>query len=349
MDTSVYPGHYRLLHERPAQKRSKSIHNSLCDNGHGDILLCSSLFVDSFSSFPYFGIVNHERAGPSTPGTLEGVIHFDRVCALRCQCPSILQRWAARPRHWPSPAIVQKVVSLGAYLTPVGFKGSEFNHMEWRLCFNTGETELVNNLNCTQAHVYVMLKMILKDVLRPRKKEVTSYVIKNIILWQVECNPQNDLNTRSFFHRLHDGLRELKTAIATQQMPYYMIPERNLMAASGLQDKQQCTWVTDITNMMAEGPMVILRLPKIRQAIVASPEPMLWYSKTRMELEMLVIEMLNRHLQCSDEYMVMNESDDIWKRILRRKRELLVEVSHWMRLEGSAVYELNDIKNRILI
>ncbi|KAH3733598.1 hypothetical protein DPMN_040029 [Dreissena polymorpha] len=62
------------------------------------------------------------------------------------------------------------VVSLGAYLTPVGFKGSACKHMEWRICFNTGEAELVNNLNDTQAKAYVMPKMILKDVLKPTNK-----------------------------------------------------------------------------------------------------------------------------------------------------------------------------------
>ncbi|KAH3742001.1 hypothetical protein DPMN_048731 [Dreissena polymorpha] len=50
--------------------------------------------------------------------------------------------------------------------------------------------------------------------------------------------------------------------------------------------------------MMAEGPSVVLRLPKIRKAIVASPEPILWFSKTRMEIEMLWLEGLIRDARC---------------------------------------------------
>ncbi|KAH3741953.1 hypothetical protein DPMN_048683 [Dreissena polymorpha] len=200
MDTRVYQGNCVLLQERPGIERYDIIVNSQCDNGYGDILLSSNLFLDELSaSVTHSATVNHEPTGPSRPGTLGGVFHVDRVAALRCHCPSILQRWTARPRHWPSQVIVQKVVSLEAYLTPVGFKGSEFKHMEWRICFNTGEAELVNNLYGTQAQVYVMLKIIIKDVLRPCKKEVTSYVITNIVLWQAECNPQGSFNTRSFF------------------------------------------------------------------------------------------------------------------------------------------------------
>ncbi|KAH3733135.1 hypothetical protein DPMN_039560 [Dreissena polymorpha] len=345
MDTRVYPGHCRLLQERPAHIRFEQIHNSLCDNGYGAVLLSSSLFLDEFSALftQSAEIVAHERAGPSTPATIYGILHVDRVIALRCHCPTILQRWAARPRHWPSPLIVQKVVSLGAYLTPVGFKGSNYKHMEWRMCFNTGETELVNNLNSTQTQVYVMLKMIVKDVLKPCKKEVTSYVIKNIVLWQAENNPQHNFYQRSFLYWLHDGLRALKTAIVTQQLSYYMIPERNLMAASGLQDKQQRKWVADITDMMDEGPRVILRLQRIRQAVIASPEPMLWFSKIRMELEMLEREKYIRAVQCSDEH------DAIEQEIRRRQVEIMRDVAQRMLIDGSAVNDLNDIFFRILM
>ncbi|KAH3698505.1 hypothetical protein DPMN_086027 [Dreissena polymorpha] len=193
--------------------------------------------------------------------------------------------------------------------------------MEWRICFNTGETELVNNLNDTQAKVYVLLKMILKNVLRPCKKEITSYVMKNIVLWQAESNPQNKFRERSLFHWLHDGLRELRTAILTQKLSYYMIPERNLMAATGLHDTQRNKWVADITDMMADGPRVILRLQKMRKAVIASPEPMLWFSKRRMELEILSMQFRLRDIICRNKNGV-EESDTILSDINRRTWEI---------------------------
>ncbi|KAH3809327.1 hypothetical protein DPMN_137690 [Dreissena polymorpha] len=349
MDTCAYSGHCRLLLERQTRKHYDVIHNALCDNGHGEILLSSSLFLDEMSA--YFptdsSVVNHERAGPSLPISAGREFHTDIVFALRCHCPSILQRWASRPRHWPSPVLVQKVVSLGANVTAVGFKESEYKHMEWRIGFNTGESELVNNLNETQAKVYVMLKMIVKDVLRPSKKEITSYVMKNIVLWQAERNPQNKFYAQSLLHWLHDGLRALRTAIVTKQLSYYMIPERNLMAASGLTYRQQSHWVEVITDMMAEGPRVILGLPKIRRAIVASPEPMLWYSMKRMELEMLELEHTNRLVPCL-ENGVLDKSDPILKEIRRRKREVLMEIKLRMIEEGYVVNGLTDILDQML-
>ncbi|KAH3874549.1 hypothetical protein DPMN_037795 [Dreissena polymorpha] len=53
---------------------------------------------------------------------------------------------------------VEKVSAMRDFVFPIGFNGSKYNHMEWRICFNTAETELVNNLNETQVKIIVMLK-----------------------------------------------------------------------------------------------------------------------------------------------------------------------------------------------
>ncbi|KAH3865475.1 hypothetical protein DPMN_028514 [Dreissena polymorpha] len=186
-----YHGHCRLLLERRGTTIIRQVNDAFCDDGYGRELLSSDLFVNNWSKVAMReGMVQHERAGPSIPNTVLGYLHSDTVHALPYYCPSILSKWAARPRHWPPPEAVQRVVSLGAVLTPVGFKGSEYQHVEWRVCFNAGETELISNLNDTQTKLYVLLKMIKNDVLHPRKKEVSSYTLKNIVLWMAENNPQ---------------------------------------------------------------------------------------------------------------------------------------------------------------
>ena len=126
-----------------------------------------------------------------------------------------------------------------------------------------------------------------------------------------------------------------------------MIPERNLMAASCITYTQQTQWEADITDMMAEGPMVILRLPKIRMAIVAPPEPIVRFSKKMMELEILKLEMMNRIASC---YMdeVLYKSDAILQEILRRAMEIVMEIKLRMIEEGCAVNNLMGIGDRML-
>ncbi|KAH3693217.1 hypothetical protein DPMN_192619 [Dreissena polymorpha] len=346
MDTSVYPGHCRMLLERPASKRFIEIINSLCDDGKGNTILSSGLFLDGCAKYThgFWGAIPGERAGPSLPvSTKIGGFKSDIVFAFPCQCPGILHRWAHRPRLWPQPDVVQKIVLLGSFVTPIGFKGSEYGYLEWRICFNTGETELVNNLTDTQAKVYVILKMILKEILKPKTKAVTSYVLKNVILWQAESNSPALFQERNLIYWLHDALGTLRTAISSKQLPYYMIPERNLMAACGLQEVQQHKLVADILDMMDEGPRVILRLPKIRQAIIGHPEPLLWLIRRKLELEMIYLEFMNRMLQIRNENWEFDCSDTILQEILRRQSEIHREVSLRMFMEGNIVYNPYDI------
>ncbi|KAH3808847.1 hypothetical protein DPMN_137206 [Dreissena polymorpha] len=343
MDTHVYPGHCRMLLERSNSTRTRSIefHNALCYDGKGNCLLSSKLFLDEKSKQnKNKQVITLERAGPSLPILSGLVFTIDAVFAVRCQCPGILHRWAKRSRQWPPPVVVQKVVSMGSIVTPVGFKGSESKHLEWRICFNMGETELVNNLNSTRAKLYVILKMIVHEVLKPDNKEMTSYVLKNVIFWQAESNSPATYQEKHLIHWLHDALETLRTAISSTHLPYYIIPERNLLAACGLQDKQQRQWVADITDMMEEGPRVILRLPKIRQAIICHQEPMLWFSRRRMGIEQLMLEATNRITQLS-ENGEWDFPDIILPEIWRRWGVILREVHFRMFMEGCIVNNFN--------
>ncbi|KAH3875360.1 uncharacterized protein LOC127869394 [Dreissena polymorpha] len=350
LSRKIYHGHCRLLLERCGNPIIKQVSDAFCDDGYGRELLSSDLFVNNCSNEVWpEGTVQHERAGPSIPSTVLGHMHRDLVHALPYYCPSILSKWAARPRHWPPPEAVQRIVSLGAVLTPIGFKGSEYQHVEWRVCFNAGEIELISNLNDTQTKLYVLLKMIKNDVLHPRKKEVSSYTLKNIVLWMAENNPQASFHKKSILQWLHEALDALRVALITLELPYYMIPERNLMATSGLDEEQQRTWISTITDMLNEGPKMILRLPKIRKAIIAHPEPLRWYSGWRIELELLLLMRFNRAVICSDENGKVDHTDAIMQALDRRINEVDTDVGMRMIMEGSRVTNADAIFNRILM
>ncbi|KAH3734237.1 hypothetical protein DPMN_040676 [Dreissena polymorpha] len=237
MDTRVYPGHCMMVLERSASASFTFINYALCSDEKWNIVLSSDLFLDEMSNLTSEGGVPLERAGPALSRAGGTGINIDGVWVVRCHCPVILQRWAQRPRLWPPQDVVDKVVSLGSVVTTVGFKGSINRYLEWRICFNMGEVELVNTLNIAQAKVFVILKMILKEVLKPQNKEITSYVLKNVILWQAESNTPITFQERKLIHWFIDALETPRNAISSAQLPYYMIPERNLIAACGLQDE----------------------------------------------------------------------------------------------------------------
>ncbi|KAH3874550.1 hypothetical protein DPMN_037796 [Dreissena polymorpha] len=345
---SCNAGYCRPLLLRLSPTCHPAIPESLCADGYGRFLLSSTYFVDHLKKYNLPIYVNHARAGPSLPWT-SGPNNFDAVRALRCHCPVILQKWASRARQWPSPDIVEKATSMGAFVTPIGFKGSEPYHIAWRICFNTAEVVLVNNLNDTQVKIYVLLKMIVNDVLKPKAKEITSYLLKNIVLWLEENNPQTLFDSGSLFHWLLEGLGILRTAISFSQLPYYMIPERNLMTERRLDVEQQHVFVSSITNMIDEGPRILMRLKKVRQAVICHPEPLLWYSTMRTELEMLDLELMFRLTQCTDENLMVDETVSIIHACAIRQGYIAREVLCRMRLEGSSVNDVIKVLNRTFI
>ncbi|KAH3733564.1 hypothetical protein DPMN_039993 [Dreissena polymorpha] len=115
--------------------------------------------------------------------------------------------------------------------------------------------------------------------------------------------------------------------------------------------------------MMAESPRVILRLPKIRKAVVASQEPMLRFSKIRIELEMLKLERWEKILKWRKENGIpdesdlkrlndngmLDESDAILQEIMRRRGKILMELEQLINMEGSDVNDMNGIEKRILM
>ncbi|XP_052232347.1 uncharacterized protein LOC127845461 [Dreissena polymorpha] len=346
---SCYHGHCRLLLKLRGTAFCHNLRDALYDDETGRSFLISDLYIYVLNSATLGpGEVRHSRAGPSLPSS-DGAYRLDRVPSFVCDCPSILQRWAERRRNWPPPDIVQKVVSLRAFVTPVGHKGSEFKYVEWRICFNTGENELVSSLNNTQVYIYVILKMVVKDILKPIKKEITSYTVKNLVFWLAENNHQECFTEKNLFNWLCEGLRKLRTALSTTNLSYYMIPERNLMDSCGMNEKQQRTWVETISDMINEGPKLLLRLPKIRQAIVSHPVPLFWYCNRRLEIELLVLKCINRREQCLVVDGVVNESDSMQNSILIRIVQIVSEVSRKMIGEGSCVNYLNEIFERMLM
>ncbi|KAH3734292.1 hypothetical protein DPMN_040731 [Dreissena polymorpha] len=73
-------------------------------------------------------------------------------------------------------------------------------------------------------------------MLNPKKNEIASYMLKNIIVLKAESNIPAMFQDRNLINWLHDALGTLGTVILSTQLPYNMIPERNVMAACRLQE-----------------------------------------------------------------------------------------------------------------
>ncbi|KAH3734199.1 hypothetical protein DPMN_040639 [Dreissena polymorpha] len=82
---------------------------------------------------------------------------------------------------------------------------------------------------------------------------------------------------------------------------------------------------------------------------ICYPQPMLWFSKRKIEAEMLMLEWMSRSLRCRNENWEYDESDIILVEIDRRQDEIAKEVCERMSVEASAVNNVNDIYFRLLM
>ncbi|XP_053376352.1 uncharacterized protein LOC128547466 [Mercenaria mercenaria] len=182
----------------------------------------------------------------------------DFVRAFPCQADSILQAWKMRDRKcgWPCRKTINHVMSLPAYVVPVGCKDSINEDLQWRICFTMAETHLVQALNNTQTKVFVLMKLIAKYILQPLCKDITSYVVKMVILWLAEKIPQRKFRKKHLLARLQDAITYLQSVVESKHLPSYMIPKRNLFARK-LTKTEQTLVIDRLSYLLNNGTRMI--------------------------------------------------------------------------------------------
>lgn len=240
--------HLRLIHPRQLRETSKDIRFAFVEKSkkqylssdifmqrNDDIFANSNSWINRFTCF-------RERRGPSfknKSGQTNPIFKRvyinnsrDYVRVLPCNCPIIINTWKERARHyqWPSKFDIETVSSMPACLVPVGQRGSKLKHLQWRLCFTLAEIHLIKSMNNTHTKVYFLLKMIAKYFLKSLCKHITSYVIKNVIMWQAEERSTEEYLPQHIIARTIDALQFLSVCLCNKELQTYLIPRRNLLA-----------------------------------------------------------------------------------------------------------------------
>ena len=154
----------------------------------------------------------------------------DSVCSIPCICRRINHLWLSRVRKfdWPRKELINEISTLDGHVVPVGFKDSNTSSIEWRICYTLAEIKLVQSFNETQLKLHALLKIVGKSLLNKKSPDITSYILKNILLWMSEKIPPEKFQNGNLFGLLRVALKFLKRTIQKRYLPNYMIPERNL-------------------------------------------------------------------------------------------------------------------------
>ncbi|XP_060577640.1 uncharacterized protein LOC132734803 [Ruditapes philippinarum] len=195
-------------------------------------------------------------------------VSIDCVSAIRYYSTKLLQKWAKRNRQfdWPPHDVIEDVSTTEGYIVPFGNKLSTGQNLEWRICFTTGECKLVASFNATQLKLYVLLKMVVKDILTPAVDCVSSYMVKNVVFLVMEHTPTFVFTPSNLAKCVLHALCFLLHCLHNNNLPNYMIPNRNLLIG-----RVQGNQITELRHLarelLNEGETIVLKCEKLRNAI----------------------------------------------------------------------------------
>lgn len=157
-------------------------------------------------------------------------VEQDFVYALPVHVPSVFSLWGSRERlyDWPSKELIDDIASTEAICVPVSLKQSKNCDLEWRLCFPQGDKKLILSMNNSQIKLYILLKVIFKDIVSKKDFGLTSYMIKNIVCWTCEGIASERFAPEFLVDRLRNSLFFLKQCLEDNILPCYLLPTRNL-------------------------------------------------------------------------------------------------------------------------
>lgn len=329
MDTdNCYPGYCRL---KLSSVREREKHSDFAEVV--SVLRNTDKLKKNFvSAGPLDGELENElflkKTGAAVPIFDDGM-DFDNVVAYRCFCPSILLKWTERPRNykWPSHQLKSKVISTEACLVAVGSKLNGGGTDEWRICFNVAERTILEGLNETQTKLYVLLKIVVKEFLKPKRKEVNSYIMKNIVFWMAEIYPETQFQERNLCKCLMIALKIFEKSLLIDFLPYYMIPERNILGETKMPAALKARLQSRLRKLIKTGPTFLLHYPKLKVALTVPIGRLDLYRHFRDGVERLSLfkmfgddddedgdELLNSAIQmCSPKWRKLSvfEDDDV--------------------------------------
>lgn len=205
----------------------------------------ANLFRDSLAND--IGISSKELSNATWKGPIIYSSCWETIPAISCPWPNEAYEWIHRQRdikenpitqqkfQWPTRVMVNKVVSLGCHVVPLGYVPkygiNPYRELEWKIVFPEAERYLESSLTNTQAKVYIIVRLLIQTYVEPyidnTQNMFTAEHLRAHLFWQCEMNyaawPEEYLG-----EALIRFLNSLLETIKRQRLPDYFLPKRNL-------------------------------------------------------------------------------------------------------------------------
>ena len=194
----------------------------------------------------------------------------DFVLSWSCpKFPPCAQAWIHRERKWPSPEIIQEIISKGCHIVHKSYKSfeekndknedGENKESEYRFSFSIAEARgLFESLSSEQKQCFIAFKALVKYTMYKIKsadaKKLTTYHLKNIFLYTCETIPADRWQTTDGWAGcLLYLIDQLSICLNEEKMAGYFVPEYNLL---DIFTPSQLKLLSDEVKTLRKNPMM---------------------------------------------------------------------------------------------
>ena len=174
----------------------------------------------------------------------------------------------ARSTEWPSQDQLQQIRQLPMCLVLVGHKESPNTDQEARISWSPAEIVLISKLSNSTKQGYIAFKYVFKLHLKIHRVQnksaddrsnVCSYHLKNTFLYHLEKTPHSKISSP---YGLMIGLfHDLLTYLNNGELPHYFLPECNLLATVGYNERQIA--IQTIHGILLNPISAVLKCPSV--------------------------------------------------------------------------------------
>ena len=204
--------------------------------------------------------------GPCVSGVI-GTVEYDLAHCLKSDifpkaASSSIRR--LQEKGWPSPQVLQDIVTEGCHFVAISAKVPNFELLEWRVSFSAAETKLVHNMNHTQFLCYGLLKIFLKEAVNANNDLdglLCSYYLKTAVFWEI-MDATQEWTPSTFLECFWRCFKRLIQWVNEEYCPNFFIPENNMMMGK-FTGRTKAALLLHLATLYKEGYRCLLRCPSL--------------------------------------------------------------------------------------
>ena len=181
------------------------------------------------------------------------------ICGITKEGEQWLQTMKERTGFWPPIEIIEKIEALKCHVVAVGDNDDKISdsHLKWRISYTLWERELIWSFNDVQLHCLIILKVLLAKKMKMISEDVSSFHMKNIVLWESMEHSLKAIESTRLLYLLRNCLTRLLESIKLRRLEHFIDKHRNLFESKFKDDDARKKLMDYISKELIESTNIV--------------------------------------------------------------------------------------------